>query len=245
MKLFLTSTIGGSYIEEGKRIPCALMNDNQFLDHLKEHWIYDSKCLIVSSSPDNIEINDSFKTIFAEAFKLSELSFSEMDVCDRRNANDISSYLYNYDVIILSGGHVPTQNQFFNKIQLKELLKSYKGIIIGISAGTMNAADVVYAQPEIDGEAISPTYSRYLDGLDLTKINILPHFQEIKELTLDGLRILEDISIPDSKIRPFYGLVDGSYIFVENNKSTLYGEAYWLQDGVSTKICEKDEKIHL
>jgi len=115
-------------------------------------------------------------------------------------------------------------------------LKSYKGIIIGISAGSMNCADVVYAQPELDGEAVNLTYEKYLDGLDLTKINILPHFQEIKEQTLDGLRILEDISLPDSKSRPFYALVDGSYIFIENNNSTLYGEA---------KICERNKNIVL
>ncbi len=245
MKLFLTSSIGGSYIEEGRRIPCVLTTDNHFLDHMKEHWKNNSKCLLISSDPDNTEINNSFKTIFAEAFKLSNLSFSELDVCDRRNENEIANYLYDYDVIILTGGHVPTQNQFFNKIHLKELLKSYTGIIIGISAGTMNCADVVYAQPELEGEAISSTYRKYLDGLDLTKISVLPHFQEIKEQTLDGLRILEEVSLPDSKTRPFYALVDGSYIFVENSKSMLYGEAYWIHEGILTKVCEKDEKIQL
>ena len=30
------------------------------------------------------------------------------------------------DVIILTGGHVPTQNAFFNKIGLKEKLKGYR-----------------------------------------------------------------------------------------------------------------------
>lgn len=245
MKLFLTSSIGGSYIENGRRIPCALNNANHFLDHLKKYWTNNSKCLLISSEPDNEEISNSFKTVFTEAFKISNLSLSEMDVCDRRNEHEITDYLYNYDVIVLTGGHVPTENQFFNRIHLKELLKSYKGIIIGLSAGTMNCADVVYAQPELDGEATNLTYKKYLDGLHLTKINILPHFQEIKEQTLDGLRVLEDISLPDSKIRPFYALVDGSYIFVENSKSTLYGEAYWVHEGILTKICEMDRNIQL
>jgi hypothetical protein len=43
MKLFLTSSIGGSYIENGKRIPCALNNANHFLDHLKQYWTNNSK----------------------------------------------------------------------------------------------------------------------------------------------------------------------------------------------------------
>jgi len=50
--------------------------------------------------------------------------------------------LYDYDVVILAGGHAPTQNAFFHKIKLKELLKIFDGIVIGISAGTMNCADV-------------------------------------------------------------------------------------------------------
>ncbi|MFA9378740.1 MAG: Type 1 glutamine amidotransferase-like domain-containing protein [Lachnotalea sp.] len=245
MKLFLTSSIGGSYIQDGKRIPCALDNANHFLDRLKEYWSINSKCLFISSSPDNIEINNSFQNIFIEAFKMSNLSISGMDICDSRNEKAITNYLDNYDVIVLAGGHVPTQNAFFNRIHLKEALNSYKGIIIGISAGTMNCADVVYAQPELEGEATNLAYNKYLDGLHLTKINILPHFQELKGQTLDGLRIVEDISLPDSKIRPFYALVDGSYIFVENNKLTLYGEAYLVQDSSLTKICETNRSIQI
>jgi len=80
-----------------------------------------------------------------------------------------------------------------------------------------------------------------LEGLHLTKINILPHFQDLKDLSVDGLRILEDISFPDSKIRPFYGLVDGAFIFVDDDSSVLYGEAYWINDGTITKVCDTDQ----
>ena len=120
-------------------------------------------------------------------------------------------------------------------------MKNYNGIVIGISAGTMNCAEVVYAQPELDGEAIDPNYQRYLEGLNLTQISVLPHFQELKELSLDGLRVVEDISLPDSKIRPFYALVDGAFILVEDNKSVLYGEGYLISDGDITMICETDK----
>jgi peptidase E len=245
MKLFLTSSIGGSYMENGIRIPCALDDANQFLDLLREYWPTNSRCLILSSSPDNVELNDSFQEIFTEAFSISNLPLSKMDVCDIRNESRLIDILYDYDVLLLAGGHVPTQNQFFNRVHLKELTKRYEGIIIGISAGTMNCADVVYAQPELDGEAIDPEYQRYLDGLHLTKINILPHFQDVKDLSVDGLRVLEDISLPDSKIRPFYALVDGAYIFVDDNRSTLFGEAYWVKDKTITKVCETDKSIQL
>ncbi len=245
MKLFLTSDIGGSYKENGTIKPCALYGSNHLSERIREHWPIEPKCLMISSDPENEEINDIYKTVYEEAFKISNLPFSGFDVCDRRNENKLADMLYDYDVILLAGGHVPTQNRFFSKIHLQELMKSYDGIVIGISAGTMNCADVVYAQPELDGEAIDPQYQRYLDGLNLTKINILPHFHDVKNLTVDGLRILEDISLPDSKIRPFYALTDGAYVFVADNKSILYGEAYLIKDGSIKKICETDESIKL
>ncbi len=245
MKLFLTSSIGGSYKENGVRLPCALDNSNHFVDILREYWTVDAKCLILCSEPDNQALSDSFKMIFKEAFRISKLSVLKMDICDSRNEAILASEIYGYDVLLLSGGHVPTQNEFFKRIHLKDLLKSYQGVIIGISAGTMNCADIVYAQPELDGEAIDPEYHRYLEGLDLTKINVLPHFHEIKDYSLDGLRVLEDISFPDSKVRPFYALEDGSFIFVNDNKSVLYGEAYLIQDGILVKICDNDMSITL
>ncbi len=245
MKVFLTSSIGGSYKENGDRFPCALEGANDFLDLLREHWSHNSKCLLISSDPENDDMNDSFKAIFTEAFRISNLSLSQFDICDRRTESKLADNLYDYDVVLLAGGHVPTQNQFFSRIHLKELLVDYKGIIIGISAGTMNCADVVYAQPELVGEATSLDYQRYLDGLNLTNINILPHFQDIKDFSVDGKRALEDISLPDSWIKPFYALVDGSFVFINENKSTLYGEAYWLQNGIITKICEKNKSLQL
>jgi peptidase E len=245
MKLFLTSSIGGSYKENGITIPCALDRANNFLDLLRKYLPMNSKCLILSADPDNEEMNNNFKAGFTETFRISNLLLSKIDVCDRRNESNLVDMIHDYDLLLLAGGHVPTQNKFFNRIHLKELLKSYEGIIIGMSAGTMNCADVVYAQPELDGEVIDTEYQRYLDGLHLTKINILPHFQDVKDLSVDGLRALEDISLLDSKIRPFYALVDGAFIFVDDNRSVLYGEAYWINDGNVTKVCDTNKSIEI
>jgi peptidase E len=245
MKLFLTSSIGASYKADGIRIPCALDTSNNFVKHLRENWPEQPRCVIMSSEPDNEEMNDSFINIYAEAFRLTGLPFAEIAVCDRRNENHLVSMLYDYNIVMLAGGHVPTQNAFFKRIRLKELLKTYEGLVIGISAGSMNSADIVYAQPEMEGEATDPQYKRYIDGLGLISISILPHYQDIKALTVDGMRILEDISLPDSLKRPFYALNDGSYIYSERNKTVLYGEAYLFKDGIITQVSETDKYVNL
>jgi hypothetical protein len=109
----------------------------------------------------------------------------------------------------------------------------------------MNCADIVYAQPELEGEALDPEYKRYIPGLGLIKINVFPHFQDLRELTLDGLRILEDISFTDSYTRPIYALNDGSYILSENGTEVLYGEAYLISKGSIRQICENGKSLVL
>ena len=243
MKLFLTSSMGGSYRDNGVRVPCALDSSNGFDDMLRRCWPEVPKLLIISSDPDNAEMNDSFKAIYNQAFKLTGLSLNKIEVCDCRNESKLEGMLKEYNIVILAGGHVPTENCFFTRIKLKELIQGFHGIVIGISAGTMNCAETVYAQPELEGEAINPEYKRYIPGLGLTKINVFPHFQDLRGLTLDGLSVLEDISFSDSYVCPIYALNDGSYIFSENGFEMLYGEAYLISNGCIKQICENGKSI--
>ncbi len=67
-----------------------------------------------------------------------------------------------------------------------KLKRKITEVVLGISAGTMNSADIVYAQPELEGESIDSAYQRFLRGLDLTKCMIIPHYQDIKDQILDG-----------------------------------------------------------
>lgn len=242
MIAYLTSHIGGSYKKDGRRVPAKLSTDNGFLYSLQNHWKKDSNVLIICADPNAIETNDSILHTFEEAFPMSGLSINRINIFDKRNGNFIHNIL-DYDVVILAGGHVPTQNRFFEEIRLKNCLKDFDGILIGISAGTMNSAEIVYAQPEVEGESIDIDYKRFLSGLEITPLMILPHYQDIKDEILDGKRLLEDITYPDSHGREFYALVDGSYFIVENQSTELFGEAYLIKDGIIQQICEKGKRI--
>jgi peptidase E len=238
MKVFLTSNSGGFGRINGERIGCEFNRANGFADMLKEKLPYDVRCLFISSSPDKdfYELNDSIARNLKDGFTIDGYNVKCVDVCDNRNANDIANYIHNYNVLFLTGGHVPTQNKFFQDIHLKTLLKNYEGIIIGRSAGAMNCADVVYAQQELEGEATNPNYKKYLDGLGLTNICILPHFEFLRGNSIDGLDIVKDICLPDSRIRPFYALTNNSFIYIHEGHSILYGEAYLFRNGDFSKI---------
>ena len=107
----------------------------------------------------------------------------------------------------------------------------------------MNSADVVYAQPELEGESIDKGYEKFLSGLGIIKLMILPHYQAIKDDILDGQRIFEDITYPDSYGREFYTLEDGSYFMAEGKTATLFGTVYRIKDKDIKQICEKDKSI--
>ena len=144
---------------------------------------------------------------------------------------------------MLGGGHVPTQNRFFQQLDLARKIRAFDGIVIGISAGTMNAAENVYAQPELDGESLDPTYQRWIPGLALTKTNILPHYQMVKDNMLDGVKLFDDITCGDSYGHRFLALTDGSYLLSEQGKETVWGEAYEISDGTIRQISDENEVI--
>ena len=150
----------------------------------------------------------------------------------------MANALGSYDFVILGGGHVPTENAFFAQIGLREHFRDFHGIAMGISAGSMNCANLVYAQPELSGEATDPSYRKFIPGLGLTEYNILPHYHAVKNDLVDGLRLMEDITYPDSVGRVFYAIPDGSYLLQTDSDAAIHGEAYRIRDGQIQKISE-------
>lgn len=196
------------------------------------------------SDPDKAKITDSYMNVFLDSFPMSGLSIQGIDVCDHRDTKVVQR-IKDYDVVILAGGHVPTQNAFFQEIDLKKYIQTFDGILIGISAGSMNCAEIVYSHPELDGESEDLEYQRFIDGLGITNYMILPHYQYMKDEILDGKRVIEDITFPDSMGKRFYALVDGSYLLIENGITKLCGEGYLITDGKIAKICDEGSSIVL
>ncbi len=218
---------------------------NGFVDRLHDALPRVCSALFVCSDPDGAEWTDRFAGDMYDAFADAGFTFSSYEVLDRRTQDSAAELIAGAELIILAGGHVPTQNRFFQQIGLRGLLAGFPGVIVGISAGTMNSADTVYAHPELSGEAVDPDYERYLPGLGLTQRMVLPHYQEVCDSELDGLRLFEDIAYPDSMGNEFFALVDGSYLYSESGEELLFGEAYLIKDGEMEQISAEGECIEL
>ena len=82
-------------------------------------------------------------------------------------------------------------------------------------------------------------------GLGITKTNIFPHFEALKDEMLDGMRLIEDITYSDSMGHEIIALNNGSFIVVDNGTEVLYGEAYSIKNGEQRQICTDDKWIQL
>ena len=218
---------------------------NGFVDELRRRFPPDCRALFICSDPDNREAMDYYADLLKKSSEDAGFEFQSFRTLDGRNEAQAAELVNGSDLLIFAGGHVPTQNRFFQKIGLRALLAGYPGVVIGISAGSMNSADTVYAQPELEGEAVDPGYQRFLPGLGLTKTMLLPHYQEVKDDVLDGLRVFEDVTYPDSMGKTFYAIPDGSWLLVEAGREELRGEAYRIRDGAIAQVSAAGEVLLL
>ena len=244
MTLFLTSSPSGCPFEPGPAIP-VLDRRNHFLENLRAVWPdHPVQGLAIAADPHAYAQNDEMCRVFAQSFANAHLPLTALIPCDARNAEEIGSLLPQSGFVMLCGGHVPTQNHFFAQLGLPGLFHNYHGIVLGVSAGSMNAARLVYAAPEEPGEAADPGYCRWLNGLGLTETRILPHYQFIREHILDGQR-MEDIALADSRKRHFLALPDGSYLMCSDGHEALYGKAWYFADGTLEEINEDEDVLPL
>ena len=239
MKLFITSSPfvdGADY---------AVMDPkNGLVERLQQALPPYCRCLYICSSPHRRDLNCTFGADIFQNFAQEGMPFSHYAVLDGDNFYEARKLVGQSDLIVLAGGHVPTQNAFFHKIHLPELLRDYNGVVLGISAGSMNMAEIVYAQPEEPGES-GPDYERFIPGLGITDINILPHYQKVKDYLVDDLRLFEDITFPDSMGHCFFALPDGSYIYQDEQIQLLCGKGYSVIDGIMEQINEDGEVLDL
>ena len=111
MIIFLTSSPGGHTWEQPVK-PVPHDESNGFIDNLRKFWKKDARVLFIASDPDNYDNNDFMADIFSRNIPMSGLGLSGIDVCDYRNADIDKESLIRDDFLILSGGHVATEESF-------------------------------------------------------------------------------------------------------------------------------------
>lgn len=224
----------------------AINPANDFLYNLRQVVKQPSRCIFVTTYPADIPWSEHCSNCMRAAFEDVGFEFKSYTLLDDRTAHHAKQLVKESDFIILGGGHVPSQNEFLHRLHFDKLLKGYKGVVMGISAGSMNCARVVYALPEGKDEIEDPNYKRFLPGLGITEVQIVPHFYMYKDGPVDGTNVIFNLAAPDSRNgRRFYAFPDGTYLLGRNGEEKIYGEYYIIENGVMRKAGEDGQIMSL
>lgn len=235
----LTSSFNNYYVLDNKKIAQQLDNKNNIVECIKDNLKDNQTMLFIPSDINDKEKTNMYSSILFESFKLSGILFEEYIVLD--DISKTKEYVDKASLIFLSGGDTYIQNKLFSKMNLKQCLKNYNGLIIGQSAGTINMATKAYNSPE-EMEQSEPIL---FNGLGLVNINVEPHFiYNEDEFNEAELYQREDI-IYNSYERKIYGQCDGSHIVIDDNNIKVYGETYLIHNGSIKLICKDKEVIKI
>ena len=178
-----------------------------------------NKFAFVASEFEKIhEKTDKYFHFFLNMFEEADIHFEEAYVIDgRMSADEAQKRLAEADVIWLSGGDTPTQFRYFQEYGLDIVIKQHDGIIIGMSAGSINMA-----KTSICTLSCGHFKQEIYNGLACVDISVEPHF--IRNEVSDEL-------IDLSKKYTIYGLCDESFIVCSGETIEFYGEIYILSHG--------------
>jgi len=231
-----------NYIKsDGKKIACPMDNSNGIVDQIKNNMKDYKKIVFVASDMNNTHENVlNYANILFESMKMVGINFEQYLVLDGESKENTADYIKDASLVFLCGGDTYRQHEFFDIINLKELLRDYQGLVVGQSAGALNMAIDVFNSPE-EQDSSEPIY---FDGLGLTNINIEPHFVYDTSSFDDNEKYQREAIIKESYNRPIYGQCDGSHIFIDgDNNATVYGETYLIENGTIKCICKEGSNI--
>ena len=233
MILFLTSRLNTRVMDEnGNKITIPIENVNGVLDNIKKYLSGTNRVVYVSNDPNNVIENEERIKNMMDSFSLSNLNFNEKILLDARNKKDAKNIILGANIVILSGGKILCQNKFFRSIRLKKILKHFNGIVIGMSAGTMNLCKTIYNFPEENADIKE---RRWVKGLGLYDKIIIPHFDgetNAYQIECEEVDVVNDYIFPASHKKEFLGIPNGSYILIDGNKNvSFFGEMYTIKDG--------------
>ena len=237
----LTSDFKNYEKKDGVKITHPMSNENGIVDLLKTVLKETKKVVFVASdinsTPDSVE---SYARIFFDSMKMVGITFDEYYILDGTKVDKAREYIENADLVFLCGGDTYNQHLLFEKMNLKLLLSTYSGIVMGQSAGAINMAEHCFNSPE-ELEESEPVF---FDGLGLTNINIEPHFVYDASNFNKNDTYQRNAIINESYNRPIYGQCNGSHVFIDDNDiATIYGETYLITNGNIEKICENNQKF--
>lgn len=161
---------------------------------------------------------DNYFKFFLNMFEEKGIHFKEARVVDgRMTAKQAQAAVEAADVVWLAGGNTTAEFAYFQKYGLIDIIKNHGGVVIGMSAGSINLADTAVCTSDEYHD-----YQQIYQGIGCVRISVEPHFV-MGEISDELLELSEKYTI--------YGLCDESVIVCEDESIEFHGEIYKIEKG--------------
>ena len=192
-------------------------------EYLKKDIKNNDTIVFIATTFDDYEKNDLYYNNLIKHFKNIDITFNKAYLIDNRVAKDLAKdYILKSNIIFLMGGDAKKQIDSVKEYDLFEILKSKEGIILGVSAGSMNQSSRVVYKNDYNNYVIED-----YEGLGYIDINIYPH------LDFNNIDYLKEV-FEVSNYTKTVALPNDAFIRIENNNIDFVGEYYTIQNSKIT-----------
>lgn len=202
---------------------------NEVANYFKNDMVLYKNIVFIPANFENMEKVNDYANIDVFWFKEIGINLNGITVLnDTMTKEEMFSSIENADIIFLMGGDTLKQNDFLMKNDLKPIIKTFKKVVIGISAGAINLSNIsLCSKDEEDGVEKTITY----EGIGRINYTIEPHFD------IDNKIFLQNELYPLSEKMTIYGLPNNTGVrIIDSNFEILYGDFYKISNNEVEKI---------
>lgn len=202
---------------------------NEVANYFKNDMVLYKNIVFIPANFENMEKVNDYANIDVSWFKEIGINLNGITVLnDTMTKEEMFRSIENADIIFLMGGDTLKQNDFLMKNDLKPIIKTFKKVVIGISAGAINLSNIsLCSKDEEDGVEKTITY----EGIGRINYTIEPHFD------IDNKIFLQNELYPLSEKMTIYGLPNNTGVrIIDSNFEILYGDFYKISNNEVEKI---------
>ena len=165
-----------------------------------------------AENPEELQAHFSF---FTEQLAEAGIVFNKHVILSSSMSHDEQcDYIKNANFIYFMGGYPFAQKEFILQNKLEDALRSYSGVVLGISAGAMNMSK--YIIMVTDGPESNET--RIEDGLGLVDFSVFPHCAFSGDNFAPSFCIGSDLVDSKALLQASQGM--GTVYFLQNKTET-------------------------
>ncbi len=191
----------------------SITRNEEFITLIKDK-VNNKPVLFIPSVIEAIELTAEFIDDIVQIFNNNNINFSSVDhFTEEIHSNDYLENIEKYGLIFLMGGLTENQNRTLIQYGFDTILSSYKGVLLGLSAGALNMCEDTVLTPE---ESANNEHTLF-NGLGLVDLSIEVHFDFTNPNQLKHL---------DNMNKEIYCITDNGAIIISDNKTHFIGDVY-------------------